>query len=205
MSNVNEGVLGEAVVPSIKPIKDAANAAKAAKEGSEGKKSVGREIFEWVVTVLVVVAITLTVRTFVFEPIRVDGESMIHTLENNEYTFTTKIDYVVGEPERFDVIICQFPGRTERFVKRLVGLPGDRIEVNGGFLTVNGERYEEEYLTNRPGYTGAWELGENEYFVLGDNRPYSNDSHLIGPLTRSQIIGHVRCVIWPLNKIRLVK
>ncbi|GHU66743.1 signal peptidase I [Clostridia bacterium] len=202
MSEVNEGAVAQSISPSIKPI------AQGKGEGNkEGRKSVGREIFEWIVSIVVAVALALAIRTFIFEPIRVDGESMIHTLENNEYTFTTKIDYLVGEPSRFDVIICQYPGRTERFVKRLIGLPGDTIEIRDSFLYVNGEQYAEEYLTNRPTYTGTWTVGDGQYFVLGDNRPYSNDSHRseVGFLTRDMIIGHVRCVIWPVNKIRLIK
>ncbi|GHU70438.1 signal peptidase I [Clostridia bacterium] len=196
---MSEHTLQEPMNPSIQPLTTAESG-----KPKEGKKSVGREIFEWVMSILVAIALALGIRTFLFEPIRVDGESMIHTLENNEYTFTTKLEYRIGEPQRFDVIICQYPGRTERFVKRLVGLPGDTIEMKDGFLYVNGEKYEEEYLTNRPTYTGAWALGENEYFVLGDNRPYSNDSHRseVGTISRDMIIGHVRCVIWPLNKIR---
>ncbi|MDR1598795.1 MAG: signal peptidase I [Oscillospiraceae bacterium] len=200
MGNVVEGTLTEPVSPSIKPLADGKGEGK-----KEGKKSVGREVFEWAVSIIVAVALAMTIRAFIFEPIRVDGESMIHTLENNEYTFTTKFDYLLGNLSRFDVVICKFPGRTERFVKRLVGLPGDTVQIMDGYLWVNGERYEEEYLTNRPGYAGAWTLGEDEYFVLGDNRPNSNDSHIIGPLTREMIIGHVRCVIWPLNKIRIVE
>ncbi|MDR1262339.1 MAG: signal peptidase I, partial [Oscillospiraceae bacterium] len=172
MSEINQGTISETLTPSIQPLADdKGNSEK------EGKKSVGREIFEWVVSIVVAIALALIIRTFIFEPIRVDGESMIHTLENNEYTFTTQIDYLIGEPSRFDVVICQFPDRTERFVKRLIGLPGDTIEISEGILSVNGDQYPEDYLTNRPTYTGAWTLEDDQYFVLGDNRPYSNDSH----------------------------
>jgi signal peptidase I len=202
MSEINQDTISETLAPSIQPLADGKDNSE-----KEGKKSVRREIFEWVVSIAVAIALALVIRTLIFEPIRVDGESMIHTLEDNEYTFTTKIDYLIGEPSRFDVVICQFPDRTERFVKRLIGLPGDTIEISEGILSVNGDQYPEDYLTNRPTYTGTWTLEEDQYFVLGDNRPHSNDSHRseVGFLTRDMIIGHVRCVIWPLNKIRLIK
>ena len=73
------------------------------------KKSVGREIFEWIMTIVVAAAIALVIRTFIAEPVRVDGESMMNTLKNNEFMVTTKYDYLLGNPERFDIVICNYP------------------------------------------------------------------------------------------------
>lgn len=172
----------------------------------EKKKSVGREILSWVMTIAVAVALALVIRTFIFEPVRVDGNSMNYTLLNNEYMIVSKYDYWLGDPDRFDVIICRYPdrGRTN-FVKRLVGLPGDTVSMLNGTLFVNGEAIDEPYITNHANYNmQAYTLGENEYFVLGDNRSSSNDSHIIGPLTRSQIKGHVRLVAFPFSKARSI-
>ena len=173
----------------------------------EKKKTVGQEILSWILTFAVAIALALVIRTFIFEPVRVDGHSMDYTLANNEYMIVTKYDYLLGEPERFDVIICHYPerGRTN-FVKRLVGLPGDTVSMLNGTLYVNGEAIDEPYITNKANYNmQAYTLKDDEYFVLGDNRSSSNDSHIIGPISREQIKGHVRCVAFPFKNARTVK
>lgn len=173
----------------------------------EKKKTVGQEILSWILTFAVAIALALVIRTFIFEPVRVDGHSMDYTLADNEYMIVTKYDYLLGEPERFDVVICHYPerGRTN-FVKRLVGLPGDTVSMLNGTLYVNGEAIDEPYITNKANYNRqAYTLKDDEYFVLGDNRSSSNDSHIIGPISREQIKGHVRCVAFPFKNARTVK
>lgn len=173
----------------------------------EKKKTVGQEILSWILTFAVAIALALVIRTFIFEPVRVDGHSMDYTLADNEYMIVTKYDYLLGEPERFDVVICHYPerGRTN-FVKRLVGLPGDTVSMLNGTLYVNGEAIDEPYITNKANYNmQAYTLKDDEYFVLGDNRSSSNDSHIIGPISREQIKGHVRCVAFPFKNARTVK
>lgn len=162
-----------------------------------------KELVEWALVLVTAVVVAMLVRTLVFEPFYVDGPSMQPTLQDRELMFTTKYDYILGAPERFDVVICRFPERDGTFVKRLVGLPGDEVAVADGILYINGEACEEPYVDNPPRYTyGPHTLGEDEYFVLGDNRAISNDSHLIGPLRRDQIVSHVRAIIFPFSKIR---
>ena len=173
----------------------------------EKKKTVGQEILSWILTFAVAIALALVIRTFIFEPVRVDGHSMDYTLADNEYMIVTKYDYLLGEPERFDVIICHYPerGRTN-FVKRLVGMPGDTVSMLNGTLYVNGEAIDEPYITNKANYNmQAYTLKDDEYFVLGDNRSSSNDSQIIGPISREQIKGHVRCVAFPFKNARTVK
>lgn len=178
------------------------------------KKTFWQELLEWVVTIVAALAIALVVRTFLFELVRVDGRSMNDTLQDGEIMFVTKTEYTTmwldigdkeifripigGDPERFDVVICHYPGRGgTNFVKRVVGLPGDTVEIRDGYLYVNGVKYEEDYLTHRPNYSmSAYTVPENMFFVLGDNRSNSNDSHLIGPIPREMIVGHVRVVLW---------
>ncbi len=178
-------------------------------EGTEKKKSVGREVMEWILVVVVAVAAALLIRTFVFEPVRVDGESMLNTLHNNEYMIVTKYDYLFSDPDRFDVVICHYPDRgSTNFVKRVVGVPGDTVAVREGYLYVNGEKYEEEYLDYRPNYEMPEQtIREGHYFVMGDNRSHSNDSHVssVGQLTRDQIVGHVRLVAWPFSSFRTIE
>lgn len=173
------------------------------------KKSLGREILEWVLVIVVAVAAALLIRTFIFEPVRVDGSSMLNTLHDNEYMIVTKYQYLFNDPERFDVVICHYPGRgSTNFVKRIVGIPGDTVEVSGGDLYVNGELVDEPYIDYKPNYTMAEiTVEEGHYFVLGDNRPHSNDSHApgVGQLTRDQIVGKVRLVAWPISAWRVIK
>lgn len=168
------------------------------------KKTPMQELKEWVVTLVAAVLIALVVRQFIFEPVRVDGSSMANTLVDGEVMFVTKPEYIWGDPQRFDVVICHYPDRgNTNFVKRVVGIPGDMVEVKDGYLYVNGEKYEEEYLTYRPNYTLApYTVPEGMYFVLGDNRSNSNDSHLVGPISRDMIVGHVRSVFFPFSAWR---
>lgn len=205
-SNISEPMNKAIEDVAIKPIASLPN-------GKPKSKSVGREVLEWVISLLVAIALAFVIRMFLFEPIRVDGSSMLSTLHDNEFMIVTKPEYIFGAPSRFDVVILHYPGRfdkfgrMENFVKRVVGIPGDVVAMKDGYLYVNGEKYEEEYLddANRPNYEGEWTVGEGEYFVLGDNRSNSNDSHIIGPVKREMITGHVRLVLFPFNAVRVVK
>ena len=198
----NKIVTEESAAQAEMPVKFSAKVPKA-----KEKKTLKQEILSWIYTLAAALVIVVIIRTFFFEPIRVDGESMCDTLQNGEIMLVTKPEYLLGEPQRFDVVICHYPGRgNTNFVKRIVGLPGDTVAVQDGFLYVNGEKYAEEYITNRPNYTlKEYTVPEGMYFVLGDNRSNSNDSHLIGPIERSMIIGHVRQVVFPFGNWRAVE
>ena len=194
------------------PVENAESTPITAEPAQGKKKDMKREILSWILTLGSAVVIALVIRTFIFEPIRVDGESMCDTLQNNEIMFVTKPEYLLGEPTRGDVVICKYPGRTENFVKRLMGVPGDTIEVRQNVVYVNGEALDEPYLTperNNDGFSmEAMVLGDGEYFVIGDNRDNSHDSRNYygygkpATLTRDQIVGHVRAVVFPFDKFR---
>ena len=189
------------------------------KPGKEKKPvNVKKEILSWILTIAVAVAAALLIRTFLFEPIRVDGESMCDTLQNGEIMLVTKPEYLFGDPQRGDVVICKYPGRTENFVKRVMGIPGDVIEIRSNVVYRNGEALDEPYLTPERNDNGSsmapFTLGEGEYFVMGDNRDNSHDSRNYytnsypptpAALTRDMIIGHVRCVVFPFNSIRTIE
>ena len=194
------------------------------------KKSLTREILEWILTIVVAIAIALPIRAFGFELVRVDGASMDNTLANGEIMFVTKYEYAStwlsfpwqddeskekatrittgGNPQRFDVVICRYPGRGDtNFVKRVVGLPGDTIEIRDGYLYINGDRYEEpyisdEYRSGRLNTFGPYTVPAGEYFVMGDHRNNSNDSRSQGTISRDMIIGHVRTVLYPFSAVR---
>ena len=194
------------------------------------KKSVAREILEWILTVVAAVLIALPIRAFAFELVRVDGISMDTTLTNGEIMFVSKYDYAStwlsfpwqnekakesatrittgGDPKRFDVVICRYPGRGDtNFVKRVVGLPGDTVELKDGYLYINNEKIDEPYIQDE--YRSGWlntfgpcTVPEGHYFVMGDHRNDSNDSRSQGALPRNMIVGHVRSVLYPFNEIR---
>ncbi len=181
---------------------------KLKKKGKEIKqKTVGSEIISWIMTILTAVVLALVIRTFFFEIYGVDGRSMTNTLQDHEKLFCTKLDYLTGEPQRGDVVICHYPNRgNQAFVKRLVALPGDTVAMKDRHLYVNGVQIADpENMGSAPNYgISEYTLQDNEYFVLGDNRGNSNDSHAIGPIPRSMIVAHVHNVIWPLSSIREV-
>ena len=165
------------------------------------KKTVKQEIIEWVVTLGIALVVAVVVRTYFFEPVRVDGNSMYPTLKHGEIMIVNKMDYIFGgEPGRFDVVICHYPNRgNTNFVKRVVGLPGDTVQVRDGYLIVNGVIYAEKFLHERTAEDfGPVVVPEGQYFVMGDNRNNSNDSRRseVGPLDRDYIMGRVSAVLW---------
>ena len=180
--------------------------AKGKKKKQKKKKTLKQELIEWACTLLAAFLIAFVVRNFVCEFVVVDGNSMKHTLLDTEVMLVTKPEYLFGDPERFDVVVCHYPNRGDTyFVKRVVGLPGDTVAVHDGYLYVNGEKQPEEYLTIRPNYELAeYTVPEGQYFVLGDNRASSNDSHLIGPLDRDMILGKVHYVLFPFDSFRAI-
>ena len=197
------------------------------------KKTLTCEILEWVLTIVCACIIALPVRSFAFELVRVDGESMDDTLTNGEIMFVSKYDYASvwltlpwqneeakesaarittgGNPQRFDVVICRYPGRGDtNFVKRVVGLPGDQVEIRNGSLYINNQIYEEPYIqdsyrSGRLNDYGPYTVPEDHYFVLGDHRNNSNDSRSQGAIPRDMIIGHVRSVLYPFPGIREIE
>lgn len=181
-------------------------------EPAKKKVDVKKEIISWILTLSVAVIAALVIRTFLFEPVRVDGSSMADTLQDGEVMLVTKPEYLFGDPQYGDVVICKYPGRTEKFVKRVMGLPGDEIMIIANIVFRNGESLDEPYLTpdkNNNGFSMApFKLGDGEYFVMGDNRDNSHDSrnyyNYLTPaaLTRDMIIGKVRCVFFPFGSIR---
>ena len=176
------------------------------------KTNIKKEIISWILTLSVAVVAALLIRTLIFEPIRVDGESMCDTLQNGEIMFVTKPEYLFGDPAFGDVVICKYPGRKENFIKRVMGVPGDEIMVISNIVIRNGEVLDEPYLTasrNDNGFTMApFKLGEGEYFVMGDNRDNSHDSRNYygwnqpSAITRDMIKGKVRWVVFPFGNIR---
>lgn len=165
------------------------------------KKSMLREIVETILMAVVLyVAIDFCIGRF-----RVENISMETTFTEGELVMVNKLNYKFSEPQRGDVVIFHSPvDEGKDYIKRMIGLPGDHIRVHDGTLFINGEKIEEPWLHETIEYNGDWDVGENEYFVLGDNRNHSSDSHVWGGVPRKNLIGNAFFVYWPLNHIRVV-
>jgi len=130
--------------------------------------------------------------------IRVDGASMEPTLLSGEYVVVSRLSYRLGSPESGDIIVFHFPRNPEEeYIKRVIGLPGDEVEVKSGSVYVNGELLEESYLRVTTRYNGAWKVPEGQLFVLGDNRNNSSDSHSWGSVPLEYVVGKAVLIYWP--------
>ncbi len=158
-------------------------------------KSVGREVLE---TVLLTLLVFFLVRTFV-QNFRIEGNSMEPNLHNGQYLLISKVVYLLHPPERGDIIVFHFPKNPKRdFIKRIIGLPGEKIEIRGGRVFINDRELMEPYSPNSGSYSWGPEVaGKDEFFVLGDNRSNSSDSHNWGMLPRENIVGKAWLSYWP--------
>lgn len=130
--------------------------------------------------------------------IRVDGASMEPTLLSGEYVIVNRISYRLGNPHRGDIIVFHFPrDPKEEYIKRIIGLPGDEVEVKNNAVYVNGQLLDESYIKVTTNYAGTWRVPEGQLFVLGDNRNNSSDSHDWGTVPTDYVVGKAVLVYWP--------
>jgi signal peptidase I len=136
---------------------------------------------------------------------RVQGHSMMPTMREGQYLIINKLSYYLDEPQRGDIIVLHFPrDRSREYIKRIIGVPGDLIEVSDGVVRVNGSVLNEPYIADEPNYNGSWTVPEDQFFVLGDNRNNSSDSHSWSFLPRSDVVGKAWVVYWPYTEWQLV-
>ncbi len=161
------------------------------------------EIFE--VLVIAIVAVVI-VRRYLIQPFLVSGDSMVPNFQNGNYLLIDELTYHLRAPERGEVVVFRFPkNESTYFIKRVIGLPGERVRIDNGTVTIfnadhkDGLVLKEDYLQGEP-TTGTRDvqLGENEYYVLGDNRPASYDSRSWGAVPKKDIVGVVRLRLWPV-------
>lgn len=160
--------------------------------------------------VIIALIIVIPIRYLVFQPFFVKGQSMEPNFTDGDYLIIDELSYRFGEPQRGEVVVFKYPNDpSQRYIKRIIGLPGERIEVNSGKVVVYNEEgaevlEETEYLQHSftPG-TVSLTLGEGEYFVLGDNRAASSDSRRWGSLPEDDIVGKVFLRAWPLASLSL--
>jgi len=171
-------------------------------------------VWELIKVVIISLAIILPVRYFLIQPFYVKGASMEPNFYDHEYLIIDEISYRFSQPERGDIIVFRYPQNPqEYFIKRVIGLPGERIQIKDGEIYIynqqnsNGFKLNESYLaTNTKTYSLTEEpinLQANEYYVLGDNRNSSKDSRSFGPVNKSFITGRVLLRGWPFNRVNL--
>ena len=181
-------------------------------EIEEEKPNVMRELLGMLVYVGIVLAITFLIITYVGQRTHVSGESMENTLDDGDQLIVDKLTYRFHDPERFDIIVFPFRYKDNTYyIKRIIGLPGETVQIVDGEIYINGELLEESYGREVMQDAGlAAEpitLGDDEYFVLGDNRNYSSDSRdpSVALIHRKEIIGRAWLRIWPLNSFGILK
>lgn len=156
-----------------------------------------KELIELVPYIIVLIVIII-VKHFLFAPIVVNGDSMYPTLHNRDIMILDKISLKTSKINRFDIVVVKIPG--ERLIKRVVGLPGEKIEYKDNKFYVNGKEVKDKY--NKISQSDfSITLGKEEYFVLGDNRGNSVDSRILGPIHKSGITGKATYTIFPFNRL----
>jgi signal peptidase I len=132
----------------------------------------------------------------------VQGKSMYPNFDDNQVLYISRLNYMVSQPERMDIVVFHFPGNPEEdYIKRIIGLPHDVVEIRDTQVYVNDQPLVEPYINEActPGRCPdeRWELGGDEFFVMGDNRNHSSDSRVFGPVKRELIVGEVLVRYWP--------
>jgi len=164
--------------------------------------------FDFIKTIAVIVILAFVIRVLIIQPFIVEGESMEPTFKTKDYLITEKVSYRFRPPQRGEVVIFNPPDRsTENYIKRIIGLPGDQIEIKEGNIYVNKEKLIEPYLNSidkklvsqKEGYTTV--LKDNEYFVMGDNRSHSRDSREIGSIPKQNVVSKVWFRLLPLDQV----
>jgi signal peptidase I len=160
---------------------------------------------------LVAALFVVPLRLYVFQPFLVKGDSMVPNFHNGDYLIVDELSYRFRSPERGEVIVLKFPyDPSQRFIKRIVGLPGETIEIKDGKVVVYHLDSQEVFVLDESTYVGSLQtpgsvkvqLKEGEYFVLGDNREFSSDSRSWGPLQAKYVVGRMLWKVFSLNMLQ---
>ncbi len=176
----------------------------------ETKSSVKEFVIELVKIVAISLAIIIPIRYFLFQPFFVRGDSMEPSFSDGEYLIVDEISYRFGDPKRGDVVIFKYPkDPSQYYIKRIIGLSGERVEIKDGLVKIysqsssEGVEIDESYLSANLKTPGDidYEVRDDEYFVMGDNRGASSDSRVWGPLPDDDLIGRVWLRGWPVARV----
>lgn len=157
----------------------------------------GRFMLDIIETLVLAVVLFIGINS-VSARVRVDGFSMRPTLEDGEFVLVNKMSYRFGAVQRGDIIVFHFPlNPKEELIKRVIGLPGDRVSVQNHQVYINGQMLNEPYIAQAPIYSGEWTILDGQLFVMGDNRNNSNDSKDWGLLPAENVVGKAILIYWP--------
>lgn len=165
--------------------------------------------YDWIIPILVAVALAFSINKFIIYKVKIPSASMVPTLNVDDRLFVTRV-YKPENLERGDIIVFKYnqEGEEIRMIKRLIGLPGDTVEIVNGKVSVNGTLLEEDYIGTPDDYTGTFEVPEGKYFFLGDNRKWSKDSRY-WPITpfvdADDIEGKAQIKVYPFDDFGLIK
>jgi signal peptidase I len=190
---------------------DQVNATEPVTASAPHKRSLLGALLHWARDLIFSVVLAVIVILFLYQPVKVEGTSMMPTLDDQERIFINKFVYRLhfGKIDRGDTVVFWFPGDpTKSYIKRVIAVPGDRVEVNQGAVTVNGQALVENYVPEE--YRDQSTMAErtvptDEYFVLGDHRSSSNDSRAWGMVPRRYIYGKAVFIYWPLDKMGVLR
>ena len=177
---------------------------------NQKKKSNWQSFWELVRFAIIAIIIVVPIRIFIAQPFIVSGSSMVPTFQDGQYLVVDEISYILGTPKRDDVVIFRNPNDEKIFfIKRIIGLPGETVDVNSAENKVTiinkehpqGFSLDQSFIKNIGGIDGHRVLGNNEYYVMGDNRPASSDSRYWGVVPKDLMIGRVLLRLLPFNKI----
>jgi signal peptidase I len=163
----------------------------------------------WLRDLVISVAISAFIIIFLYQPVKVEGTSMMPSLEDQERIFVNKFVYRLEPIERGDIVVFRYPrDPSKSYIKRVIGMAGDKIRIDGGQVYVNGEALDETYVPAEYSDTRTYPeltVPPNSYFVLGDHRSMSNDSRDFGPVNQSYIYGKAVFGYWPMDKLGRVR
>ena len=169
------------------------------------KRSFRRELRAWARDILLAVGLAMLIIVFFYRPVKVEGTSMTPLLVDQERIFVNEFAYRFEPIERGDVVVFWYPlDRSKSFIKRVIALPGETVEIHGGAVYVNGRRLQEPYVPPQfadPTDFGPFRVPADEYFVMGDHRISSNDSRIFGPVARRYIYGRAAFAYWPFAQM----
>ncbi|NLY54201.1 MAG: signal peptidase I [Firmicutes bacterium] len=171
-------------------------------------EAIKRELWEWTKALAFAIILAWVLRTVVIQTYLVDGPSMEPTLHHSERLLLNRLGYFLHPPRRGDVVVIELPNEGISIVKRIIGLPGEIIEISNGKVFIDQAPLEEPYLTQPTlANYGPIQVPDGHYFVMGDNRQNSRDSRsiTIGFVAREQIKGQATLVYWPLRSLRWIR
>ncbi|MFU8826876.1 MAG: signal peptidase I [Brevefilum sp.] len=176
------------------------------RDGSKSKRSGCLGFFiDTVETILLALVLFLVINALSAR-VRVENVSMQPTLKPGEFLLVNRVAYKFGQPSIGDIVVFHAPGDNDiDYIKRVIGLPGDQVRITDGIVYVNNQPLYETYIAEAPRYTGNWDVPPNEYFVLGDNRNNSSDSHMWGFVPHDDIVGRALLIYWPLSEITILR